>query len=397
MTQEKTKEKREFVMPEELLGEQQPFACWLQRAGGMGGRVWKEKLLEACRTPEEVYRAGKDKLEKVVGGARAEMLVQAQKEDVYAYEGNMREKGICFYPFYHPVYPRRLKQIPDRPFGVYVKGHIREDCGSVAVIGARDCSAYGSYVAQEFGRVLSAKGNRIVSGMARGIDGIAQAAALEAGGNTCAVLGCGVDVCYPASNRELYEKICEKGSILSEYPPGTKPHAALFPARNRIISGLADLVLVVEARKKSGTLITVDMALEQGKEVFVVPGRITDRLSDGCNWLLMQGASAALSPAQLLEQLRTQNGEEQGAEMSGKGRRSVAKKSSGKLTEQESALLSLMDFYPVSIEQLRIEMQTNRSLCGLSLSQTYEKLFLLEEKGYLKQEGGFVALKKEFS
>lgn len=394
--QEKTKGKQEYVMPEELLEEQQPFACWLQRAGGMGGRVWKEKLLEAYRTPGEVYRTGKDKLEKVVGAARAEMLVQAQKEDVYAYEENMREKGIFFYPFYHPAYPRRLKQIPDRPFGVYVKGHIREDCGSVAIIGARDCSAYGTYVAQEFGRVLSAKGNRIVSGMARGIDGMAQAAALEAGGNTCAVLGCGVDVCYPSSNRELYERICEKGSILSEYPPGTKPHAALFPARNRIISGLSDLVLVVEARQKSGTLITVDMALEQGKEVFVVPGRITDRLSDGCNWLLMQGASAALSPAQLLGQLRTQNGEEQGAEMSGKGR-SAAKKSSGKLTEQESALLSLMDFYPVSIEQLRIEMQTNRSLCGLSLSQTYEKLFWLEEKGYLKQEGGFVALKKEFS
>lgn len=386
--------KKEYRLPEELLGEQQPFACWLHRAGGTGGRVWKEKLLEACATPKEVYCAGRERLEKLVGRERAELLVQAQGEDVYAYEEGLREKGISFYPFYHPAYPLRLRQIPDRPFGVYVKGSVREDCGSVAIIGARDCSAYGSYVAREFGRALSEKGNRVVSGMARGIDGIAQAAALEAGGSTCAVLGCGVDVCYPASNRTLYESICERGGVLSEYPPGTKPHAALFPARNRIISGLADLVLVVEARQKSGTLITVDMALEQGKEVFVIPGRITDRLSDGCNGLLMQGASVALSPDQLLEQLGTRIGEQQGVRPPGTGRSCTAGKVYEELTEQERSLLSLVDLYPVSVDQLRMEMQTNRRLCGLTLSQTYEQILRLEEKGYLRQEGGFISLKK---
>lgn len=144
----------------------------------------------------------------------------------------------------------------------------------------------------------------IVSGMARGADGIAQRAALSAGGYSVAVLGCGVDICYPEENRPLYEKLWDNGCILSEYPPGTLPHSRLFPPRNRIISALSDLVLVIEAREKSGTLITVDMALEQGKDVFAVPGRITDTCSRGCNRLIGNGAGIAVSVAQLLQELQ---------------------------------------------------------------------------------------------
>lgn len=201
-------------------------------------------------------------------------------------------------------YPRKLKEIPDAPGGIYVVGRLPGEELSVAVIGARDCSDYGRYVAEKLGSFLGENGVTVISGMARGIDGISQSAALEAGGNSCGVLGCGVDICYPARNRPLYELLLQKGSLVSEYPPGTPARPMNFPARNRIVSGLADAVIVVEARNRSGTLITVDMALEQGKEVYVVPGRITDRLSDGCNRLLKQGANVLLSPTDFLEELQ---------------------------------------------------------------------------------------------
>lgn len=295
---------KSFELRREWMEEQQPFACWLHGAAGNGGK-WKEKLLVTLGTPQEVYRAEKETLEKLVGAERAARLCAAKGKDVRKAYEDIQNCGIAFYPFYHPEYPKRLLDIPDRPFGVYVKGKIRDDGPRVAVVGARDCSPYGSYVAETFARGLAEMGLLVVSGMARGIDGIAQKAALDANGSTCAVLGCGVDICYPVSNEALYREICSNGAVLSEYPPGTKPQPSLFPPRNRIISGLADAVLVVEARRKSGTSITVDMALEQGKEVFVIPGRITDRLSDGCNNLLLQGATIALSPAQVAEEIRT--------------------------------------------------------------------------------------------
>lgn len=201
-------------------------------------------------------------------------------------------------------YPERLREIPRPPKEIYVLGEMPEErTPTVAIIGARDCSEYGSYVASVLGAALGRSGVQVVSGMARGIDGIGQEAALDAGGKAYAVLGSGVDVCYPAKNRTLYDKLRERGGILSEYPPGTPPLPGYFPARNRIVSGLADAVVVVEAREKSGTLITVDMALEQGREVYVVPGRVTDPLSVGCNRLMKLGAGILLNTEDFLEEL----------------------------------------------------------------------------------------------
>ena len=175
---------------------------------------------------------------------------------------------------------------------------------SVAVIGARQCTEYGRYIASKLGSALADEGIQVISGMARGIDSIAQSAAMEAGGKTFAVLGCGVDVCYPPECTSLFRQLMEKGGILSEYPPGTEPKASYFPRRNRIISGLSDAVVVVEARERSGTLITVDMALEQGREVYVVPGRITDPLSFGCNHLIRQGAGIVGDFRELAREVR---------------------------------------------------------------------------------------------
>lgn len=215
-----------------------------------------------------------------------------------------QKNKIAFITPFEKEYPERLRNIPDAPAGLYVRGRLPAEKNiTVAVIGARDCSDYGRYVAEGLGAFLGRNGVTVVSGMARGIDGISQWAALEAGGTSIGVLGCGVDICYPSENRALFDRLLEQGTILSEYPPGMPPKAMNFPARNRIVSGLADAVVVVEARSKSGTLITVDMALEQGREVFVIPGRITDRLSDGCNKLIKQGAAVLLSPEELLEEL----------------------------------------------------------------------------------------------
>ncbi len=178
-------------------------------------------------------------------------------------------------------------------------------CPAIAVIGSRICSEYGRMVAGRIGRLCAQMGIELISGMAVGIDGIAQRAALEAGGKVTAVLGSGVDVCYPKENRELYETLLQKGRIISEYIPGTEPVAGNFPLRNRIISGLADAVIVVEAKERSGTMITVDMALEQGRQVYIIPGRLTDPLSAGCNRLISQGAEIIWNLGETLDMIRS--------------------------------------------------------------------------------------------
>ena len=229
-------------------------------------------------------------------------LLSARRQEPERIEEEMAKSGIGFVSALEKGFPKKLREIPDPPFGLYYKGSMpSEEEPAAAIIGARLASGYGREQARRFGRQIGARGIAVISGMARGIDGISQKAALDAGGKSYAVLGCGVDICYPEENRELYERLQQEGGVLSEYPPGMQPVAKLFPPRNRIISGLSDLVLVIEARKKSGTLITVDMALEQGREVYALPGRVSDSLSDGCNRLIRQGAGPATCPEDILE------------------------------------------------------------------------------------------------
>ena len=229
-------------------------------------------------------------------------LLSARRQEPERIEEELAGAGIGFVSALEKGFPKKLREIPDPPFGLYYKGSMpSEEEPAAAIIGARLASGYGREQARRFGRQIGARGIAVISGMARGIDGISQKAALDAGGKSYAVLGCGVDICYPEENRELYERLQQEGGVLSEYPPGMQPVAKLFPPRNRIISGLSDLVLVIEARKKSGTLITVDMALEQGREVYALPGRVSDSLSDGCNRLIRQGAGPATCPEDILE------------------------------------------------------------------------------------------------
>ena len=282
---------------------------WLLQCQELTGNA-QRRILERFPEPEEILKASGAQLEEILtpkqAGAMREHVnktgsVLKMQEDY----GILERKGISFAAVTDPAYPKKLREIPDPPIGLYYRGKLPPgDVLSVAIVGSRDCSEYGCCVARSLGDYLGRQGVVVISGMARGIDGISQQAALGAGGESYGVLGCGVDVCYPSSNQRLYDELKKRGGILSPYPPGTAPMARNFPPRNRIVSGLVHALVVVEAAKRSGTSITVSMALEQGRDVYVVPGRVTDRLSDGCNQLIKQGAGVFTDPESFLEELQ---------------------------------------------------------------------------------------------
>lgn len=203
-----------------------------------------------------------------------------------------------------PEYPEKLRNYPRMPKELYVLGTLPEQQKpSIAIVGARMCSVYGRIQAFRYAKYLSEAGVQVISGLASGIDAEGHKGALEGGSATYAVMGNGVDICYPSGNRRLYERILRsKGGILSEYPPGTHAQSYHFPIRNRIISALADVVLVVEAKEKSGSLITARYAMEQGKSVYAVPGPVNESLSSGCHKLIYDGAGIAYSPEILLSE-----------------------------------------------------------------------------------------------
>ena len=223
--------------------------------------------------------------------------------DERLYRTRLRERGIRWIARSEAAFPRGLASIFDPPPGLFVRGGgdlAILDAPAVAVVGARSCSPYGAQVARLLGRELAAAGLVVVSGLARGIDGEAHRGALEAEGITVAVLGCGVDRDYPAAHADLARRIRERGLVVSEYPAGVEPAPWRFPARNRIVAGLTAATVVVEARERSGALITADLALEEGREVFAVPGEITSGLSAGTNRLLALGATPLTTPVDVL-------------------------------------------------------------------------------------------------
>lgn len=401
------------------LEREQPYAYWLMCAPI--GEATKSRLLLRFGRPSGVFEASeKALLDSTLSIGKKERWIayikERKEENTKREYEELQTKGILFYPEYHPHYPVKLLSIPARPFGIFVKGKLPDiRQRSLAIVGARDCSEYGQYVARHFAEKMAQNGVAVISGLARGIDGIAQRAAMEAGGESFGVLGCGADICYPKSNEKLYRMCMERGGILSTYLPGTPPTPNLFPPRNRIISGLSDGILIIEAREKSGTIITADLALEQGKDVFVIPGRVTDRLSDGCNSLIRQGASLIQSPEQLLEELNIgygkvcvtgyeeeENPYEQGKE-GGNSAQRVAYKADdcigqsdnretfSQFTLEEQAFLQLFDLELLSIEQIRRKMVASSFLKNITLPQTMEMLMKFVIMGQLRAEGGYYA------
>lgn len=358
------------------------YMHWLYQAVGMGNRGLL-RCLETVGTPREIYHlaaAGKlmDKVSKRYHNKITHVLESVSDYDVQGEYERMRDRGIRMVTASEADYPERLKDIPDAPCVLYYVGRLPSvRHKAVAVIGARDCTEYGRYMAGQFGDGLARAGVQVISGMARGIDGIGQQAALRAGGYSLGVLGCGVDICYPKENRELYDTLIEQGGICSEYPPGISPRAILFPPRNRIISGVADAVLVIEAKDKSGTLITVDMALEQGREVYALPGRGTDPLSRGCNRLIRQGAGLVSTPGELLEELLADyhGGEE------------AIQQELVFLEKEKQDILGLLDINPQSTEvlQQKYEEEYGRYL---TFPELLHELLQLCANGYARQVGG---------
>lgn len=333
------------------------YLYWLANIRGLG-TASREKLLEAFGTGEAIYEAREKYLAMVLEKAKLEKLLEIRKIwDLDQEYEKLREKQIFFVCTADAEYPERLRNIPDHPFGIYYKGRLPPPQKlAVAVVGARECSDYGRFIAKELGKELGTAGIQVISGMARGIDGVSQLAALEAEGEAYAILGNGVDICYPKENQPIYDRMLAQGGILSTYPPGTAPKPQLFPPRNRIVSGLADVLVVVEARQKSGTLITVDMALEQGREVYAVPGRITDRLSDGCNKLVKDGALVFLSPRDFMEGLR-QSFPEKLACCTSKPSRAAGGCALPPITPEEAVVLEALDLYPQPMERIREQLQ----------------------------------------
>ena len=274
------------------------------------------------------------------------------------------------------VFPESLRAIPDSPVLLYCRGTLDWlDQPAVAVIGARTATDYGRRIAEGLAAELAALGITIVSGAAYGIDAAAHRGALTAGGGTVAVLGCGIDVVYPRSHTDLFRDIVNNGLLLSEYPLGTQPEGFRFPARNRIISGLVKGVVVVEATEKSGSLITARLALDQGREVFAVPGRIDSPKSAGTHRLIQQGAHLVHTVADIVEGLSWSK-----AEACAGGNRARSGEN-GTVTAHEQLVLDSLDIYPRDIDSLV-------RLSGLPLVEIHGLLLQLELQGLIRQLPG---------
>ncbi len=286
------------------------LAAWLrlERTPGIGITT-AHKLLRQFGLPENIFSASHARLCEVAGQRAANALLAPPDAALHALIDRTTAwdaaDGQTVLTLADPAYPADLLDIPDPPLMLYAKGRIELlQTPAVAVVGSRNATSQGMLNAEHFSRALSQSGLTIISGLALGIDSAAHRGALDGAGSTIAVIGTGADIIYPARNRDLAQAICARGCVLSEYPLGTPALAANFPRRNRIISGLAQGVLVVEAAARSGSLITARMAAEQGRDVFAIPGSIHSPLAKGCHLLIRQGAKLVECAQDVLEELR---------------------------------------------------------------------------------------------
>ena len=355
------------------------YNFWLANIDNIGNKKI-EQLLKVFGDAESVYKATEDELLAFKSDCCPASIRLSDKdiraiiaskipEKIHAGYNKLIQSGIYFVTKEDEQYPSKLHNIYDAPFALYVKGNLPKDSQkTIAIVGARDCSLHGKEMAQYFARELARQGVAIISGLARGIDSYAHKGALDARGITYAVLGCGVDICYPRENIGLYMDIQINGGIISEFAPGAKPVAAHFPMRNRIISGLSDGILVVEAREKSGSLITADLGLEQGKDIYAIPGRPADPLSAGCNNLIKMGAKLVATPQDVLEELMPDY----------KGGVQNNKKENNFLELNEEIVYSSLCLEPKHIEEIA-------NSTGLPVSDLAEILFNLSMRGLIKQ------------
>ncbi len=306
----------------------------------------KAKLVDYFYNSFNIFNATKSELlnSRLLDEKQVEIFINKRKHYELSQEfEEFIKTGFSFVTMENELYPEKLRNIYDIPYGFYYLGKLTDFRKSVAIVGARRCSAYGKRMALELGKRLGENGFTVISGMARGIDAYGHRGCLDGSGKTVAVLGSGCDVIYPHENRLLYEEIVKSGgNIISEYQMGTSPIPMNFPRRNRIVSALSDKVVVIEAREKSGSLITADFALDQGKDIYVTPGRVSDTLSFGANKLIAQGAGVIYDLDTFINELLDEYGEKQIS-------KHCESKKQVKLSNEQMEVYNLFDDYPKSI------------------------------------------------
>lgn len=354
------------------MDEERKYLYWLCHVSGLGS-VKIKKLYESTGSYKKLFNMEGEKLEKVgllKGKERLSFDETKRKIDEFQNElMAMENRGIYYFTSLDQQYPKRLLEIYGYPMGLFVRGKFPEEGKpTAAIIGARSCTNYGRQVATYLGRELSKAGIQIISGLASGIDGAGHEGALKAGEDTFGILGCGINICYPKENYGLFESMSRQGGVITEFLPGENPKPSNFPMRNRIISGLSDVILVIEAREKSGSLITANLGLEQGKEIFALPGRITDPLSTGCNKLIGEGANVLLGTDSVLEYFQLHFGQGQSENQSMKDR----------ISDAEQKVYQCLDIEPKSLEEIV-------NLCQIPIGDCINILLELEFRGCIVQ------------
>lgn len=361
--------------------QEECYVLWLTKIEGIGKRKIAA-LVNRFGCVDEIRKASVSELTSIKGinESMAEQIISYKDEKkIEKWVLELEERGIHLYSILNSQYPKILKEIYDPPSILYVRGIIPEKTLPwVSIIGTRRCTQYGAQTAFQLSKELAEKGIVIVSGMARGIDSMAHKGALEGGGKTVAVLGNGVDICYPSENRELMKRIIKNGCVMSEYSPKVSAVSRNFPVRNRIISGLSEATMVVEAGQRSGSLITVDHALNNGREVFAVPGNINSLTSKGTNNLIQQGCLAVTSSDDVLFGLGITCKEEENT-------KNIEKKEP-RLAGIEKSVYDCINLEPVGAEE--IARKLNQSIqeihCILSILEISKLIIKLPQSGYIR-------------
>ena len=351
--------------------------AWLRLSrAGLVARRWLD-LLDRFGSAEAILRADRDALLAVESVTPRDCdKIQRAKTDaaVEADQALLEQIGARLLTFQDDGYPRRLKDIYDPPPLLYVRGELqRREEQAVAIVGTRNCSSYGVVQAERLAGDLARRGFTIVSGLARGIDSAAHKGALDAGGRSLGVMACGLDVDYPRGHAELKDRLVQSGALLSELPLGTRPDRSRFPQRNRIVSGLSLGVVVVEAPSRSGALITAGLAVEQGREVFAVPGDVTNPRNRGCHRLIKDGACLAETAEDVVEGL--------GILLEAVPAREEAPRPQVDLTDDEAKIVRALSFQPRHVDQVIRDS-------GLLAAQVTASLMMLEVKGLVRRFPG---------
>jgi len=338
------------------------------------GPVHARTLLSKFGDPQVVFKQGREALGNCIPSHAVNGILNYDPEtddEIGKEIERIEAEEVTVLTPLDEKYPSLLKHIFDPPGVLYVKGELSEDEIGIAIVGTRRVTHYGKDQAKRIATYLAMQGVTVISGMAMGVDGIAQNNAIDSGGRTIAVLGCGVDVVYPPINKKLYSKIIENGAIVSEFPMGTQPARENFPRRNRIISGMSKGVVVVEGGMKSGALITATYAANQGREVFAVPGQIDKKMSEGPNELIRNGATPVTDPAQIIDML--------GIPELAEDKRRKVKDIAKDLQGPEKVIFKLLDYDPINIDKIarKAKMESNHVmgiLLNLELKDLVQRL-----------------------